>query len=393
MPAAGRALGYSPVFYPGTALEHEAVAVTIGPGQEVSGIDITVRLVPTARVEGVLIGPTGQPAARASMSLVGGSSTSTTNYSIRLFPDGRFQAFNVAPGRYSITARLIEEPARPAPVPGAPPPPPVALNSAAAPRLTLWAQQDIQVNGEDLAGLSLQLSEAMTLSGRVVFEGKTQKLPDLATVRVSLEAVTINRLGFSARPSILDANGNFTIEGVTPGKYRLSASVPGPQGTSVNMPTAASLPASPAWAIKSSVVNGRDTLDYPVEIQGGQHVAGAVITLTDQITELSGTIVDAAGAPVPDLTVVVFSTDRAFWSTTSRRVRAPYRSADGKYKITPLLPGEYYLAVVTEIEPGDWGDPAFMEQLAAAAIKITVSEGEKKVQDVRVGGLLSLVNG
>jgi hypothetical protein len=54
--------------------------------------------------------------------------------------------------------------------------------------------------------------------------------------------------------------------------------------------------------------------------------------------------------------------------------------------MTALPPGEYLLAVATEIDPGDWGDPAYMEQLAAAAIRISLAEGEKKVQNVRVGG-------
>ncbi len=60
--------------------------------------------------------------------------------------------------------------------------------------------------------------------------------------------------------------------------------------------------------------------------------------------------------------------------------------ADGKYRFANLLPGEYYLAAVTDLEPGDWGDPAFMEQVAAAAIKLTFAQGEKKVQDLRTGG-------
>ena len=51
-----------------------------------------------------------------------------------------------------------------------------------------------------------------------------------------------------------------------------------------------------------------------------------------------------------------------------------------------LPAGEYYVAAVTELEPGDLADPAFLEQLAAAAFKITLADGEKKQQDVKLGG-------
>jgi hypothetical protein len=138
--------------------------------------------------------------------------------------------------------------------------------------------------------------------------------------------------------------------------------------------------------MKSTAIDGRDFVDSPVEIRGGDHLTGVVIALTDQVTEISGAILDATGAPVPDLTVVLFPADRAAWTSGSRRLRPPIRSTDGRFRMTALPPGEYLLAVATEIDPGDWGDPAYMEQLAAAAIRISLAEGEKKVQNVRVGG-------
>jgi hypothetical protein len=59
---------------------------------------------------------------------------------------------------------------------------------------------------------------------------------------------------------------------------------------------------------------------------------------------------------------------------------------DGKYTVLNVAPGEYFLAAVMDLEPSDWGDPAYMEQIAAGAIRLTIAEGEKKVQDLRTGG-------
>jgi hypothetical protein len=44
------------------------------------------------------------------------------------------------------------------------------------------------------------------------------------------------------------------------------------------------------------------------------------------------------------------------------------------------------LVAVTDVEPGEWFDPDFLEQLAAASMRITLSDGEKKTQDLRLAG-------
>jgi hypothetical protein len=38
------------------------------------------------------------------------------------------------------------------------------------------------------------------------------------------------------------------------------------------------------------------------------------------------------------------------------------------------------------VEAADLADPAFLEQLLAAAFKVTLADGEQKRQDLRVGG-------
>ncbi len=45
------------------------------------------------------------------------------------------------------------------------------------------------------------------------------------------------------------------------------------------------------------------------------------------------------------------------------------------------------MAAVTEFEYTDLSDASFLEQLTTGAFKITLAEGEKKVQDIRMGGV------
>lgn len=69
----------------------------------------------------------------------------------------------------------------------------------------------------------------------------------------------------------------------------------------------------------------------------------------------------------------------------ARRVSGAVRlSSDGRYRITGLPAGDYYLAAIVDFDPVQLGDPSFLESLIALSAKFTLSEGERKVQDLRL---------
>jgi hypothetical protein len=82
----------------------------------------------------------------------------------------------------------------------------------------------------------------------------------------------------------------------------------------------------------------------------------------------------------------VFAADRAYWPAGTARVRKVQPASNGKYTIAGLPPGEYYVCAVTDAEPNDLKDPAFLESLAAASFKITLKPGEKRTLDLKLGG-------
>jgi hypothetical protein len=140
------------------------------------------------------------------------------------------------------------------------------------------------------------------------------------------------------------------------------------------------------WALRSAFVNGADSLDVPFIVAPGRSIDDVVVVFTDHPTELSGTLQAATNAPTADYFIVVFAGDRKFWLPSARRNVTARPASSGKYAVRNLPPGEYFIVAVTDVEQGDWWDPAFLERLSPVAIRFTLSEGEKKTLDLKIGG-------
>src|SRR6185295_9550135 len=104
---------------------------------------------------------------------------------------------------------------------------------------------------------------------------------------------------------------------------------------------------------------------------------------TTRTTEVSGTVSDGSNQPVPDVTVIAYSTDEQFWTPESRRVRAVRPGADGKYTLKGLPPGDYRMIAVADVENGRWFDPAYLRTLSTTTL-FTVSDGSKLTLDVKI---------
>ncbi len=376
-PPPGPPMGYAPVYFPGTADASAAAIVTLAASEERSGVDFALQWVATAKVSGTIADAEGRPAPSVSVNLVAKQVLiMIAPFSGRSTTDGRgnFSFAGVTPGDYTVLVRSA----------GRADGPPSRAGGPAPPRPILWAQQDVTVRGEDVTGLSLALQPALSVSGRLVFDGATPPPADLSKVRLNLgpaptTGTTTTTITMGGTPPEINADGTFTLTGATPGRYRLSASVPGPLSTGVGLPT------TPAWSVESILSGGVETLDSALEISTSD-VSGIVVTFTDRPTELSGRLVDAKGKPTPEYWVVAFTTDRTFWTPGSRRVRTTKPDFDGKFKLVGLPPGDYYMVAITDLDQADMSDATFLEQLAAASFKVTLADGEKKTQELKLSG-------
>jgi hypothetical protein len=359
--AAPSAVGYAPVFFPGTTDPTQAALIAVGPEEDRSGVDFTFQPVRTAVVSGTIVDPAGATPSNlsvrllnvgkpAGMDLFGGFNPSPTQPG----RDGGFAFRGVVPGQYAL----------------------VVTSTATGGRATaqggpmLWATAEVSVAGVDISNLILTLQPGMTITGTVVFEATTLTPPPVNTVQTFLSAVlTGSQVSVGQLGGTVGGTGAFAVTGVMPGRYNLRVVLPA--GTS-------------GWLVRSALLGGRDILDEGLDVRPGENVSGVSVTYTDRPAEISGTLQDPSGRPAPDYVIIVFPAEKTWWRPGARRIRQVRPGTDGRFIVNNLIAGQYLIAAATDVEPNEWYDPAFLEQLVAGAVPITLTEGEKKTQDIRI---------
>jgi hypothetical protein len=129
-----------------------------------------------------------------------------------------------------------------------------------------------------------------------------------------------------------------------------------------------------------------DVLDSALEVTAGTDVPSAVLTFTGRHTQLDGTLLGSPDTPVDGYSVLVFSADRLLWTPGSRRVRHVRPSSDGHFGVSDLPAGDYLIAAVEDVDTDAPGDPAFFGGLVARAASVSLGDGERRVQDIKVSG-------
>jgi hypothetical protein len=143
-------------------------------------------------------------------------------------------------------------------------------------------------------------------------------------------------------------------------------------------------PPPAGWAIRSVRLNGIDVTDGGIDFKPNEDVAGLEVELTNKLTSVSGLVTNAKGDAVKDYTAVVFAQDKEKWTGTSRYQSIGRPDQDGRFKISGLPPGEYYIVAVDRLEPGQTGDPDFLETIRRDAKMFSLLEGETKTVDLKL---------
>jgi uncharacterized protein (DUF2141 family) len=383
-PASLPVFAAAPIYYPGTAVSAQAASIDVTVGSTRDDVSFVADAVPSVAIDGVIERPAGASSSVTVIISGAGSATPLTlamgpHLVLSPGPDGRFRYVNVTPGHYTITAVMTESPG-PAQLPpgivrGAAPAPPDRSPSLS------WATADVDAGGDDISGLTLVMQPGLSLSGRVVFDAVAANAPTATAVRISAQPVNaggtsmVNGTAYGAPQrgafARVREDGTFEMTGLVPGVYRLTVTTPGSNQLEA------------FWA-RSAMAGDRDLLDTQVTVSPGQNIERIVVTMTDRHTEVSGVLATPAGQPAAAYFVAVVPADRAIWRSDARRIRSTRPATDGLYKFADLPPGSYILAAVDDLEPADLADSTFLETLATAGIPLTLGEGEKKRQDLKI---------
>jgi Carboxypeptidase regulatory-like domain len=332
--------GYAPTYYPGVVTAADASRLKVAAAQELSGIDFQLQLVQLAAVRGTVLGGAGSvvliPDESAGPPRMGTLRT-------RVDADGTFVMANVSPGRYTAVARS---------------------EGTSGPG-TVTAMQPLVVAGQDVA-VTLSPMKPARVSGTATFESAATAPPSTLTgFRVIAQPLgPAPGTGRPNRSSELSGGPQFALE-LLPGEYLVQASAAG------------------GWTMKHVYLDGRDVTDQPIDVKAGDTITGLNIIFTDRISSLAGVVRAGNDAAVAGTTVIAFPADEKQWRPQTRKIRTAQTDPDGTFRLNNLPPGEYLLVATDDVEQGEWFDPAFLEAVRDKGVRVTLAEGEQKMQTLK----------
>ena len=371
-------LAYQTTFYPGATAAARARAVTVESGQERAGVDLQLSLAPALRVSGSVIGPTGPLAGttvrllQASPDVVSGLDDGEVANAVT-GPDGAFTMMGVPPGQF--VAR-VERQGRSG-LGAAAGNPLMQLfagaASAGAPATPLYGQVTVAVGQNDVPGVSIALGEGAHISGRIVFDG------DNAPVGEQLKGWGVTLVGASsvsaattpaANRSAIDERGQFASAGYPAGRYWINANVQG---------------GAQQWLPRTVSAGGRDVLAAPLDLGAGD-VDDVVITMTNRLAQVTGTVRVDPGAVARTATVVLIpATYRPGQPMPAwRRPRQVLAAEQGLYTIGALVPGDYLVVAVADEDAREMSDEAYLAAISRVATRVTLADLDRKAVDLQV---------
>jgi hypothetical protein len=332
------------VYYPGTSVVAEAVAVRVAAGLDAAGIHITHAPPTGGRVYGSAFDSRGQP-LRFPVTLIERSRAGRpiqAERMARVRDDGAFEFQNVPPGDYVVQATFRPTPGRPRELG-------IAFVTVAA---------------LDAPPVTLRTSRGTRVRGRVVFEGDTARVrPDSFGVAAHPSDPDYAETGMDTPSAGVGDDG--TVELYLQGPMRItSAAVP------------------EGWWLKSATIGGVDAADNPYTFAANGEPVAMTLVFADAGSGVSGRVVDDRGRAVRDSFVLAFSTDSARWHPRSRYVRRWRPGADGAFRGPALPGGDYWVIAVDRLEGRELQDVEVLEALEKSAQRITLYEGQRLVRDL-----------
>jgi len=334
---------YATEFYPGHgSLEADSVIV-LDKGETRLNVDFALRPEQRRTLAGSVLTPSNEPASDSEIIMAADGDDPGTPLRSRLLvgPDGRFSKADVKPGTYWL------------------------LTHAQVGQQSLSAAVRLVVDTEDIGGLQIHVRPDRSVSGTVMLDAPTgtPRAPvSGATVSLSRTTSTGTSSPMDHWATVSDSNGRFQMKALAPGKYWLTVS----QSSQAGKP-----------ALKSIAADGVVINQQSVDLETGTGPATLEIILTNEPTEILGSITDPIGRPISSYGIVAFPATNALRASGSPLLRFTLASQDGSFSFVGLPPGDYFIAAVSAVEPGEVLDPDVLDRIQPLAVSVTLKDGQR----------------
>ncbi len=337
--------GFAPTYYPGTPSLSDAQRISVGAGQEVSGITFGMTPTRVARISGRVIGGTAGNADGSFVMLMPDEAMGMGGMlpGSMVQRDGTFVVNAVPPGRYTL--RVQPRGSDPDGLAG-------SVSVVAA--------------GLDLDNVVIALQKPGTLAGRIEFEGGPPA--GLAAGEVHVRPMSLDPMSRSFFPIPPRTHDDFTF------------SIRGASG-----PTLIRVSGAPGWYVQSVEASGEDVTDTPITLAAGVDVQGVRILMTQTASSVSGVVRDDRGNAVLDATVIVFPADDTKWTFQSRFIKIARPDTAGRFELRGLPAYAGYRAIALQgLEGMQAYDPEFLSSVRDRAESLALAAGETKALDLRL---------
>jgi len=361
-------------FYPGVLDPMRASVIEIQPGGELNGVDIVLTQPTTFRIRGKVLDSAGQPPRGFSVGLVprveaaapSPLTSGTSNYASTTNPEnGTFEIRNVISGSYWLRATMSTN---------ADDPVPANLVNTARTAVELLdlvlgsnrgtAQIPIDVTNSDIENANLTMMPTISLPVQLSLDNmQLNQLGGMDRIRVNLRNTNTSAPSSSQRSAFTD-DGRGSIDNVTPGEYRVLAT----------------LGSQPDLFIKDVRFGTKGALIDPVQITSQTSETLSVV-LSNNGGRVDGTLLDAQSKPQTGIAVVLIpdaSRDRTelYKNTTTDQT--------GHYAFRGIPPGNYKLFAWEAIENYSYFDRDVLAQYESQGKPVRIQESSKETFELKI---------
>jgi hypothetical protein len=350
-------LAYPARYFAGGRTADEATVVSVGVGDERRAVDLALNPVPAHKVSGTVKGPEGPAVVSLSLTTRTESTYRATAAEAAItFSDmnGRFVFPAVPTGEYWLRVAAVPERLR---------------NEAGPSRPSLWLTVPVSVGAADVTDLALTLRQGFRVSGQMEFEGRARPSDDLVRrIVITVESSDGRTLDPASLSRIaIQPDGSFSSSALPEGSYFLRIN---------NAP--------PGWGLTRSNLGGRDVSKAPLTLD--RDLSRILLTLSDRVSEVSGSVQNVSGVSDPDAAVLVFPVESASWTDygiTPPYIRSVRVDSDGSYRLIGLVAGDYFVVAVPEEAAVNWQETKTLKTLAQVASRLVVAPGGAKSLNLR----------